>query len=101
MDAAASIIMPITALVTNDDEAVEIERLDLTIKSSEEPRTATLERIWIDDVRPRPGRTVPLKILMHTYRGQDVLAFGADRDSGERDWPPVGDRLGRSASGTG
>ena len=73
MDAAASIIMPITALVTNDDEAVEIERLDLTIKSSEEPRTATLERIWIDDVRPRPGRTVPLKILMHTYRGQDVL----------------------------
>ena len=73
MDAASSIIMPITALVTNDDEAVEIERLDLTIKSSEEPRTATLERIWIDDVRPRPGRTVPLKILMHTYRGQDVL----------------------------
>ena len=73
MDAAASIIMPITALVTNDDEAVEIERLDLTIKSSEEPRTATLERIWIDDVRPRPGRTVPLKILLHTYRGQDVL----------------------------
>ena len=57
----------------NDYEKVEIERLELTIETSEEPRTATLERVWIDDPRPRAGRTVPLKVLLRTYRGEDVL----------------------------
>jgi SpoIVB peptidase S55 len=73
MSAATAIIGPLGALVTNDDEAVEIERLDLTMKSFEEPRTATLERVWIDDPRPRAGRTVPLKVLLRTYRGEDLL----------------------------
>src|SRR5436305_408463 len=40
---------------------------------SEEPKTATLERVWIDDPRPRAGRTVPLKILLRTYRGEDEV----------------------------
>ena len=73
ISAAASVIAPVTALVTNDDEAVEIERLDLTMKTSEEPRTATLQRVWIDDPRPRAGRSVPLKVHLRTYRGEDVL----------------------------
>jgi hypothetical protein len=73
VSAAASIIAPITQLVTNDDEAVEIERLDLTMKTSEEPRTATLQRVWIDDPRPRAGHSVPLKVHLRTYRGEDVL----------------------------
>jgi hypothetical protein len=73
VSAAASIIAPITQLMTNDDEAVEIERLDLTMKTSEEPRTATLQRVWIDDPRPRAGHTVPLKVHLRTYRGEDVL----------------------------
>ena len=47
-------------------------------------RTATLERVWLDDPRPRAGRTVPLKVLLRTYRGEDVRAHGADRDSGQR-----------------
>ncbi len=73
ISAAASVIAPVTALVNNDDEAVEIERLDLMMKTSEEPRTATLQRVWIDDPRPRAGRTVPLKVHLRTYRGEDVL----------------------------
>jgi hypothetical protein len=73
ISAAASVIAPVTALVTNDDEVVEIERLDLTMKTSEEPRTATLQRVWIDDPRPRAGRSVPLKVHLRTYRGEDVL----------------------------
>jgi hypothetical protein len=43
------------------------------MKTSEEPRTATLQRVWIDDPRPRAGRTVPLKVHLRTYRGEDVL----------------------------
>ena len=32
-----------------------------------------VERVWLDDTRPRAGRTVPLKVLLRTYRGEDML----------------------------
>jgi len=63
-------------------QAVEIEKLEIDITSIEEPRTATIERVWIDDVRPRPGRTVNLKALVRSYRGEAQLREGfplADR----------------------
>ncbi len=69
---AAYVAGPITFLLGNDYEPIEIEALDLTISSTEQPRTATLERVWIDAVRPRAGRAVPLKLLMRTYRGEEV-----------------------------
>jgi len=72
-DASAYIVAPLTYLLSNDYEKVEVSGLELTITSAEEPRRATLERVWIDDPRPRPGRTVPLKVLLRTYRGEDVL----------------------------
>jgi hypothetical protein len=72
-NASAYAVAPITALLANDYEEVDIQGLDLQIKSAEEPRTATIERVWIDDVRPRAGKTVPLKILLRTYRGEDLL----------------------------
>ena len=71
--AASYIVTPMTALMSNDYEKVEIESVDLTFTSGEEPRTATLQRVWLDDPRPRAGRTVPLKVLLRTYRGEDVL----------------------------
>ncbi|OFW30850.1 MAG: hypothetical protein A3H97_18950 [Acidobacteria bacterium RIFCSPLOWO2_02_FULL_65_29] len=73
MGAAAYIVAPLTALMGNDYEKVDIEGLTLTFSSAEEPKTATLERVWLDDQRPRAGRTVPLKVLLRTYRGEDVL----------------------------
>jgi hypothetical protein len=71
--AASYIVSPLTALLGNMEAPVDLSRIDLTIKTEEQPRTATLERVWIDDPRPRPGRTVPLKVLLKTYRGEDVL----------------------------
>jgi len=71
--AAAYVVSPIAALIGNDYEKVDLEGLDLTIASTEEPRTAILERVWLDDPRPRAGRTVPLKVLLRTYRGDEVL----------------------------
>jgi hypothetical protein len=70
---AAYIVAPVTALLGNDDEDVNIEGLEFTVTSSDEPKTATIERVWIDDPKPRPGRTVPLKVLLRTYRGEDLL----------------------------
>jgi hypothetical protein len=73
MNAAAYIVGPVTYLMGNDYEKVDIESVDVTFATSEEPKTGTLERVWLDDPRPRAGRTVPLKILFRTYRGDEVV----------------------------
>lgn len=72
-NAAAYMVAPITALLDNDYEDVDVEGLDITVKSTEEPKTASIERVWIDDPRPRAGRTIPVKVLLRTYRGDDLL----------------------------
>ena len=96
--AAAYIVAPMTALISNDYEKVDIEGLELTFKSTEEPRTATLERVWIDDPRPRAGRTVPLKVLLRTYRGEDLLRTMPIAIPAQRQRQPV-DRWCPTASG--
>jgi len=73
LNASAYIVAPLTALINNDYEEVDLEALELTVKSAEQPKTATLERVWIDDPRPRAGRTVPLKVALRTYRGEDII----------------------------
>ena len=71
--AAAYVAAPVTFLLTNDDEPVEIEGLDLIITSTEQPRTASLERVWVDGARTRAGRIASLKVLLRTYRGEEVV----------------------------
>jgi hypothetical protein len=71
--AASYMVMPITYLMANDYEKVELESLEFTISSSEEPKTATLQRVWLDDARPRAGRTVPLKVSLRTFRGLEEV----------------------------
>ena len=70
----------------NDYEQVEIDgaRPDDHVDGGRRARP-TLERVWLDDARPRAGRTVPLKVLLRTYRGDEIIAHGADRDSRQRD----------------
>jgi hypothetical protein len=29
--------------------------------------------VWLDDPRPRAGRTVPLKVMFRTYRGDEIV----------------------------
>ena len=71
--AAAYVVAPVTYLMGNDYEKVDVESVDVTVSASEEPKTATLERAWVDDPRPRPGRSVPLKVLLRTYRGDQEI----------------------------
>src|SRR5258705_1186990 len=70
--AAAYVVGPINFLLRNAFEDVDIEGLDLEIDASEQAKTATLERVWIDGNRPKPGTTVTLKALMRTYRGEEI-----------------------------
>jgi hypothetical protein len=69
--AAAYVAGPLNILLRNDLAPVQIEGVDLTISSFEEPRTTTIERAWLDDTSPRPGRSVGLHILTRTYRGEE------------------------------
>jgi hypothetical protein len=73
LGAATYIAAPITFLLTNGFEPVELEAVDISISSTEQPKTVTLERVWLDVVDPRPGTTVPLKMLTRTYRGEEVV----------------------------
>jgi hypothetical protein len=73
MGAAAAVAGPITFLLGNDLAPVELERVDIAISSTEQPRRTVLERVWVDEVRPRPGTTIPLKILTRSYRGEETV----------------------------
>jgi len=70
--AAAYVVAPINVLLRNAFEDVELERLDLDIDASEQPRSATLERVWIDGNRVKAGSKVDLKVLLRTYRGEEI-----------------------------
>src|SRR6478609_5827617 len=58
MNAAAYVVAPVTYLMGNDYEKVDVEGVEVTFATTEEPKTGVLERVWLDDPRPRAGRTV-------------------------------------------
>jgi hypothetical protein len=67
--AAAYVAGPLNLLLRNDVKPVQIDAVELTIDSFEEPRIATIERVWLDSLEPRPGQTVGVHILTRSYRG--------------------------------
>ncbi len=73
MNAAAYVVAPVTYVMGNDYEKVDVEGINITIATTETPMTATLERVWLDDPRPRAGRSIPLKVLFRTYRGEEIV----------------------------
>jgi hypothetical protein len=73
LGASAAVAAPLAMVLTNDIEPVALESLDVTVTTTESPRTAHIERVWLDDIRPRAGRTVPLKILTRSYRGEEKI----------------------------
>ncbi|NOT43784.1 MAG: hypothetical protein HOP14_04170 [Acidobacteria bacterium] len=70
--AAAYVVAPLNFLLRNTFEDVDVESISLEIDASEQPRTATLERVWTDTPRVRPGGTVDLRLLLRTYRGEQL-----------------------------
>ena len=74
LGASTALAGPLTMLLANDLEPVTVEGLDIAITSSEVPRSVTIERVWLDEIRPRAGRTTPLKILTKSYRGEEKIS---------------------------
>jgi len=74
LGAATAVAGPINMLLANDREPVTVNGVDVSIDASEKPRSVTIERVWLDEVRPRAGRTVPLKVLTRSYRGEEQIS---------------------------
>jgi hypothetical protein len=70
---ANAVVAPITALLGNDIEHATLDAVDLHIVTSERRKALTLDRVWVDAVKIRPGTTVPLKVLTRSYRGDEVV----------------------------
>jgi hypothetical protein len=74
LGASQAVAAPLTMMLGNNIAEVELEALDVTVTASETPQTVTIERVWLDDIRPRPGRTVQLKVLTRSYRGEERIS---------------------------
>jgi hypothetical protein len=73
IQAAALVAAPLAYLMTNDFEPVKVEKVVIDVASDETVQSATLERAWVERAGPvRPGATVPLKVLLRTYRGETL-----------------------------
>lgn len=70
--AALYVSGPVTALVNNGFEPVQVERLEFEITAYDDVRSAQLERVWLDDPRPRPGQQVPVRIAVRTRQGEQI-----------------------------
>jgi hypothetical protein len=71
--AAAYIAGPLTALMKNSGENVDVERIALTIDASEQARTARIERVWLDTTRPRAGQNAVVNVALRSTRGQEII----------------------------
>ena len=74
LGAATAVAGPLTMLLSNDIEPITVEGLDVSIDTAETPRSVSIERVWLDEVRPRAGRTLPLKVLTRSYRGEETIS---------------------------
>jgi hypothetical protein len=74
LGASTAVAGPLSMLLANDVAPVTLDGLDIKVTTAETPRSATIERVWLDEVRPRPGRTIPLKVLTRSYRGDERIS---------------------------
>jgi hypothetical protein len=71
--ASAYVAGPLTALLKNSGENVEVEKIALTIDASEQQRTARIERVWLDTTRPRAGQTATVNVALRSASGQEIV----------------------------
>ena len=70
MQAAGSVAMPVAALLSSGFESVDIGRITLDIASTDERRSANLERISLDRTEVGRGETVEVQAYVRTDAGK-------------------------------
>ena len=71
--AAAYVAGPLTALLKNSGEQVDVEKISLTIDATEQQRSARIERVWLDTTRPRSGQNAVVHVAMRSARGEEIV----------------------------
>jgi len=71
--AAAYVAGPLTALLKNSAEPVDVDKIVLTIDATEQPRSARIERAWLDTIRPRAGQDAIVHVALRSARGQEIV----------------------------
>jgi hypothetical protein len=71
--AAAYVAGPLTFLMKNGSEMVDVEGVKLTIDATEEAQTARIERVWLNTARPRAGQSIEVRVLLRTFKGEEIV----------------------------
>ncbi len=71
--ASAMVASPLAFLLTNDFQDVSLRDIRVEVEASEQPQTAKLVRAWLETDEVVPGGTVVLKLLLRSYRGDEIL----------------------------
>jgi hypothetical protein len=66
---AGAVTAAIGAAAVNEFRPSLPEQLDLRLRVSEHQQSATIERVWLDTVKPKPGSTHSVQVLLRHYRG--------------------------------
>jgi hypothetical protein len=73
VSASAMVASPLAFLLTNDFQDIALRDIRVEVEASEQPQTAKLVRAWLESDEVAPGGTVALKLLLRSYRGDDIL----------------------------
>jgi len=73
ISASAMVAAPLAFLLNNDFKDIKLEKIRVGVEATETRQTARLSRAWLDTDQVVPGGTVKLKILLKTYRGEELL----------------------------
>jgi len=64
-------------LTNNEFRDLDIHRIDITMRSSEEVKYSFLEKVWLDKYSVSPGERINIKIFTRNFRGQVELKEGS------------------------
>ena len=73
MNASAIVSTPMSILMSNEFQEIGVDDIQVEVQAFEDLQTARLMRAWIEPNEITPGKTIRLKLLLKTYRGEEVL----------------------------
>ncbi len=72
--AAGLVGAAISFVMNNEFRRVSLESVTVNLTAKEAQETAVIDRAWLERDGPvRPGATVPMKVALRTFRGEEVV----------------------------
>lgn len=72
--AAGLVGAAISFVMNNEFRRVSLESVTVNLTAKEAQETASIDRAWLERDGPvRPGTTIPLKVALRTFRGEEVV----------------------------